>query len=204
MVAYARAQFPDARFVEDRMESFDLGERFDVICSLDSAFLYNYTNADLLASLRTFARHLVPGGLLILEMRNGAFFIGNGAGDGEGGADWLAAEHRSALALDDGTIRTTARYRIDHERQLLRRTRAWQIPGRSAPVLQESAWRLLFPQELRLLLDVAGFSVLAMFDRPGPHTEAHWDHADAPFSETVSGRRLHVVARLAGGCWWRR
>jgi hypothetical protein len=185
------------------MESFDLGERFDVICSLDSAFLYNYTNADLLASLRTFARHLGLGGLLVLEMRNGAFFLGNGAGNGagngEGGADWLAAEHRSALVLDDGTIRTTARYRIDHEQQLLRRTRAWQIPGRSEPLLQESAWRLLFPQQLPLLLDVAGFSVLAMFDRPGPHTEAHWDHADAPFSESVSGRRLHVVARLAGG-----
>jgi hypothetical protein len=140
--------------------------------------------------LRNFARHLVPGGLLILELRNGAFFLGESA--------WLAAEHPSELPLADGTIRTTARYRIDHEQQLLRRTRAWHLPGREEPLMQESAWRLLFPQELRLLLATTGFDVLAMFDRPGPHTEAHWDHADAPFSETVSGRRLHVVARRTG------
>ena len=191
MLAYAREHFPRARFVEARMEAFDLGEQFDAVSSLDSAFLYNYSNAALLATLRNVARHLVPGGLLILEMRNGAFFLGE--------SSWLAAEHRSELTLADGTIRTTARYRIDHEPRLPRRTRAWWLPNRSEPLIQESAWRLLFPRELRLLLEATGFSVLAMFDRPGPHTEAHWDHADAPFGDTVSGRRLHVVARREGG-----
>ena len=120
-------------------------------------------------------------------MRNGAFFLGNTASlDGvrTRSVTWRGTEYTSHTELW-----------IDHAAQLLRRRRTWEWAGRSEPLVQLSAWRLLFPQELRQLLDLAGFDVLALFDEPGPRTDQPWT-TDAPLSAALSGDRLHVVARL--------
>lgn len=187
MVEYAATHHPGVEFVLGDMRSFDLGRRFDVITCLDSAMLYCHTNQDLTAFLRRCRAHLVPGGLLIAEMRNGAFFLGNTElldGTRTRTVTWQGVPYTSRTTLS-----------IDHAAQLLRRLRVWEWPGAPAPLRQRSAWRLLFPQELRHLLDLAGFDVLAMFDQPGPRTERPW-HPDAPLSTELSADRLHVVARL--------
>lgn len=187
MLAYARGQHPTVLFVHGDMRSFRLPGRFDVITCLDSALLYCHRNADLDAFFACCRRHLADDGLLIAEMRNGAFFLGN-------------------TELLDGTTTRTLRWKdvpytshttlwIDHAAQLLRRRRSWEWPGCGRPRHQLSAWRLLFPQELRHFLECAGFELLALFDQPGPRTEHPW-HPDAPLSEQLSADRLHVVARL--------
>ncbi|EEP69930.1 methyltransferase type 11 [Micromonospora sp. ATCC 39149] len=186
MLAHARGRHPQARFVAADMRGFDLGTRFDAVTCLDSAMLYCHTNADLTAFLARCRAHLTPGGLLLAEMRNGAFFLG------------------STELLDGTSVRTvswrgvayTSRTRlwIDHAEQLLRRERIWTWPGAPEPLAQTSAWRLLFPQELRHLLDTAGFDVLTLFDGPGPRTEPPW-RPDASLSTTLRGDRLHLVAR---------
>ena len=189
MLAYARAAYGAERFVDGVMQQFDLGQRFDAITCIDSAFLYNERNTDLVATLRCFRQHLSPNGLLLLEMRNGAYLLGN--------ARWLAAEHTDMIKLDDRVIHARTRYHIDHGAQLLCRTRSWELPDRDAPVTQTSAWRLLFPQEVCLLLAQTGFEVCALFDGPGPHAEAEWVHDDLPLHTTLHNRRLHVIARKA-------
>jgi SAM-dependent methyltransferase len=186
MVAHVREHHPLVDVVRDDMRTFALDRRFDVITCLDSALLYCHTNADLDAFLDRCREHLVPGGLLVAEMRNGAFFLGS-------------------TELLDGVLTRTVTWRgvdytsraelwIDHAAQLLRRRREW-VWDESGPLVQTSAWRLLFPQELRRLLDAAGFDVLALFDTPGPRTEPPWT-ADAELGTALSGDRLHVVARL--------
>ncbi|HTP56372.1 MAG TPA: class I SAM-dependent methyltransferase [Thermoplasmata archaeon] len=67
MLAVARRAVPRARFVRGSMPRFDLPERFDVVTCLFSAIGYVRDERTLRATLRTFARHLVPGGLLIVE-----------------------------------------------------------------------------------------------------------------------------------------
>lgn len=49
------------------MESFDLAKEFDVITCLFSAIGYVRTLPALEATLRNFARHLRPGGVVIIE-----------------------------------------------------------------------------------------------------------------------------------------
>ncbi|XVV06732.1 class I SAM-dependent methyltransferase [Actinosynnema sp. CA-248983] len=184
MVAYAR-EHHRARFVIGDMRTFALDRVFDVITCLDSAFLYCHTNADLTAFLQRCHDHLAPGGLLVAEMRNGAFFLGNTElldGVRTRTVEWQGVPYTSRTELW-----------IDHAAQLLRRRREWTWPG-APPLVQRSAWRLLFPLELRHLLDLAGFEVLALFDSPGPRTDEPWS-ADAPRSVALSGDRLHVVAR---------
>lgn len=187
MLAYVREHHPAVDVTLADMRSFDLGRRFDVITCLDSAMLYCHTNSDLDAFLGRCRAHLSPGGLFVAEMRNGAFFLGNTElldGVRTRSVTWRGIEYTSHTELW-----------IDHADQLLRRRRAWEWAERSEPLVQRSAWRLLFPQELRHLLDLAGFDVLALFDAPGPRTDQPWT-ADAPLSGALSGDRLHVVARL--------
>ncbi|MCI2422368.1 class I SAM-dependent methyltransferase [Saccharopolyspora sp. K220] len=189
MVAYAEERCPAANFVVADMRSFRLPGAFDVVTCLDSAFLYCHTNDELDAFLQRCHDHLRTGGLLIAEMRNGAFFLGN--------TELLDGVQDQAVVWDGVEYRSRTRLWIDHANQLLRRERRWDWPGRDEPLPQHSAWRLLFPQELRHFADRHGFEVVAMFDEPGPRAETPW-HRDAALSTRLSGDRLHLVLRRNG------
>jgi ubiquinone/menaquinone biosynthesis C-methylase UbiE len=67
MLQVARRKLPAVRFVRGSMQNFRLPERFDVITCLFSAIGYVRSEADLRRTLANFARHLHPGGILIVE-----------------------------------------------------------------------------------------------------------------------------------------
>lgn len=67
LLARARERNPDVVFHRGDMRSFDLGERFDVITCLFSAVGHLPSVAALQQTAATFARHLGPGGLLVIE-----------------------------------------------------------------------------------------------------------------------------------------
>ncbi|MFD0020271.1 class I SAM-dependent DNA methyltransferase [Streptomyces sp. NPDC058382] len=188
MLEYARAHHPGPEYLRADLRGFDLGERsFDAVVSLDSALLYCHTNDELDGFLSSSRRSLAPGGLLVAEMRNGAFFLGR--------TELLDTARLDVFTWHGTVYRSTTRLRLDRAAQLLRRTRVWTADDGSPPVEQHSAWRLLFPQELRQLLAVHGFEVLALYDGPGPRTEPQWREGDLP-ATTADADRLHVVARL--------
>ncbi|MCG6492888.1 trans-aconitate 2-methyltransferase [Kitasatospora sp. A2-31] len=187
MIAHARTHHPGPDYHVADMRDFRLPGRFDAALCLDSALLHCHTNDDLDAVLGRLRRHLRPGGLLVAEMRNGAFFLGR--------TELLDAPRTDTVTRDGTTYTSHTTLRIDHAAQLLRRIRIWTTDDGAPPVEQHSAWRLLFPQELRHLLAAHGFTVLALYDRPGPRTEPPWtDGAEA--ADTAEDDRLHLVARL--------
>jgi 2-polyprenyl-3-methyl-5-hydroxy-6-metoxy-1,4-benzoquinol methylase len=67
MLAIARRKFPDVPFHEASMVQFSLGRAFDVIICLFSSIAHVKTAENLTTSLCTMARHLQPGGLLMVE-----------------------------------------------------------------------------------------------------------------------------------------
>jgi ubiquinone/menaquinone biosynthesis C-methylase UbiE len=67
MLARARERLPDAPLHEANMTDFDLGKQFDVITCLFSSIGYLLTVDALNRAAATFARHLQPGGVLLLE-----------------------------------------------------------------------------------------------------------------------------------------
>ncbi|WJK33027.1 class I SAM-dependent methyltransferase [Solwaraspora sp. WMMA2065] len=186
MLAYARRRHQRVRFVEGDLRTFDLGHRFDVVTCLDSALLYCHDNADLTTALANCRRQLTPGGLLVAEMRNGAYFLGN--------TDLVDGPSIRSVRWQGVTYTSRTTLWIDAAAQLLRRRRMWTWPGAEQELVQNSAWRLLFPQELRHLLEGAGFDVLALFDAPGPRTEPPW-RPGAELATGLRGDRLHLVAR---------
>ncbi|MEV6976366.1 class I SAM-dependent methyltransferase [Kitasatospora sp. NPDC093806] len=190
MIEHARAHHPGPAYHLADMRTFALPERFDAVLCLDSALLYCHTDADLDALFDRLRHHLRPGGLLVAELRNGAFFLGR--------TELLDAPRTDTVTRDGVTHTSHTVLRIDRAAQLLRRTRRWTSDDGAPPVEQQSAWRLLFPQELRHLLAHHGFTTLALYDRPGPRTEPPWTD-DTPAvdpAETADGDRLHLVARL--------
>lgn len=67
MLAVARTHLPRVRFEHGMMPDFDLGTTFDVVTCLFSAIGYVRTEPALRRTLRSFARHLSPDGLVIVE-----------------------------------------------------------------------------------------------------------------------------------------
>ncbi|MGW7362088.1 class I SAM-dependent methyltransferase [Streptomyces sp. NPDC054841] len=188
MLQYARTHHPGPDYFRSDLRAFDLGERcFDAVVCLDSALLYCHTNEELDGFLASCGRSLAPGGLLVAEMRNGAFFLGR--------TELLDSPSVNRFTWQGTAYRSTTTLRVDRAAQLLRRTRVWTADDGSPPVEQRSAWRLLFPQELRHVLAFHGFEVLALYDRPGPRTDPPWHEGDLP-AATADADRLHLVARL--------
>jgi SAM-dependent methyltransferase len=63
----AREKLPGVSLIEGDMRAFDLGRRFDALTCLFSAIGYVEDYRELVQSLRCFAAHLRPGGVLVLE-----------------------------------------------------------------------------------------------------------------------------------------
>ncbi|WP_260459951.1 bifunctional 2-polyprenyl-6-hydroxyphenol methylase/3-demethylubiquinol 3-O-methyltransferase UbiG [Streptomyces sp. WAC04114] len=188
MLAHARNHHRGPGYVRADLHDFDLGQGvFDAVVCLDSALLYCHTNDQLDGFLASCRHALTPGGLLVAEMRNGAYFLGR--------TDLLDTPRVNAFTWQGTAYRSTTTLTVDRTAQLLRRRRVWSADDGSEPVEQRSAWRLLFPQELRHLLSEHGFEVLELHDGPGPRTEPPWHEGLLP-GETADADRLHVVARL--------
>ncbi|MEU2062469.1 class I SAM-dependent methyltransferase [Streptomyces sp. NPDC013455] len=188
MITHARAHHPGPEYVHADLHGFDLGQGvFDAVVCLDSALLYCHTNDQLDAFLASCRRALAPGGLLVAEMRNGAYFLGR--------TDLLETPTVDEFRWRGTGYRSTTTLTVDRTAQLLRRVRVWTADDGSEPVEQRSAWRLLFPQELHHLLAAHGFEVLELHDGPGPRTEPPWREGRSP-GDTTDADRLHVVARL--------
>ncbi|MAU81462.1 class I SAM-dependent methyltransferase [Gordonia sp. NPDC062954] len=190
MVRYARSRHRDVRFVEADMREFDVAPRgFDAITCLDSSLLYCHTDDDLRACLDRCRSHTRPGGLLILEMRNGAYFLGN--------SDLMDHPTQFSVQAAGQRWRADTTLWIDHGSQLLRRRRVWHGAD-DEPVVQFSAWRLLFPLEIAGHLSRAGYTIRTMFDAPGPRVDGGWPahppRLPARGGTALAGDRLHIVA----------
>jgi SAM-dependent methyltransferase len=67
MLAVARERFPGIPFHHGDMLDFDLGRQFDVVTCLFSSIAYVKTAPKLEQATATMARHVRPGGVLVIE-----------------------------------------------------------------------------------------------------------------------------------------
>jgi len=67
LLAVARERLPDVPVHEGDMRDFDLGRRFDAVTCLFSSIGYMQTVEELDAAVAAMARHLEPGGVLLVE-----------------------------------------------------------------------------------------------------------------------------------------
>jgi SAM-dependent methyltransferase len=67
MLAVARERLPNVPFHEGDMADFDLGKRFDAVVCMFSSIGYARTVEGLQSAIAAMARHLQPGGVLVVE-----------------------------------------------------------------------------------------------------------------------------------------
>jgi len=67
LLAIAKQRFPEVLFTESDMTEYRLDTTFDAITCLFSAIGYVKTNDRLEAAIDTMARHLNPGGVIVVE-----------------------------------------------------------------------------------------------------------------------------------------
>jgi SAM-dependent methyltransferase len=67
MLAVARERLPAVPFHEGDMADFDLGKRFDAVVCMFSSIGYVQTEERLRSAIAAMARHLEPGGVLVVE-----------------------------------------------------------------------------------------------------------------------------------------
>ncbi len=69
MLEIARAHLgPQAELLQADARAVDLGEQFGLVFIALNTFLHNLTAADQLATLRVAQRHLLPGGMLVVDL----------------------------------------------------------------------------------------------------------------------------------------
>jgi ubiquinone/menaquinone biosynthesis C-methylase UbiE len=67
MLAIAKKKHPKIRFHQGDMTDFDLGRQFDAIVCLFSSIGYVKTKSRLQKAVKNMSRHLLPGGVLLIE-----------------------------------------------------------------------------------------------------------------------------------------
>jgi SAM-dependent methyltransferase len=67
LLGIARSRCPDIEFRQGDMTDFDLDRRFDVVSCLFSSIAYVKTVENLNRAMSCMARHLNPGGMLVIE-----------------------------------------------------------------------------------------------------------------------------------------
>lgn len=67
LLAIARERLPGVPLHEADMTTLDLGREFDVVTCLFSSIAYTVTEARLREAAASLARHVAPGGLLVIE-----------------------------------------------------------------------------------------------------------------------------------------
>lgn len=169
MLAQARrksAGMANVRWVEGDMRAFDLGERFGLAIIPGHSFQHLNTPDDQLACLASIARHLAPGGLLVVHLDHqdpawlGDLLSGKGGGFEERGSFRRAATGRM--------VRTWKAWSYERATQTATSQVAWEEieeDGRVVARWQTDPVRLhcLFRFEMEHLLGRAGYSVEALY-----------------------------------------
>ena len=106
MRAVAHRRLPDVPVHAGDMRDFDLGRRFDAVTCMFNSIGYMASLSEMRAAIRCMARHLVPGGVVVVE-------------------PWWFPERflDGYLAADAGSIDGHAYARVSHSSRHGRRTR---------------------------------------------------------------------------------
>lgn len=114
MLEQSRISNPDRRHVQADMRTLDLGRRFDAVL-LHDAVMYLLEPEDLRAALDAAARHLRPGGALLVVPDVVRETFEEGISGGGGGRDWGEGDGRAARLLEWtwDPDPTDDRYRVD-------------------------------------------------------------------------------------------
>ena len=185
-IDYARSRAEACVLGVGDMRTVRLGRIFDAVTCLGNALSYMLADADLDQAVATFAAHAHPGSLLILDLLNARCYL-----DAGGFRERIEGRIETAAFTAD----SMAVHRLDRATRRLRRTRTWKIAG-EPEIVDTAEYRLLYPEEVKELLETGGFRVLGMYDNREFHaSDLSGTVTSEPDCAGMRGRKLYVFAR---------
>lgn len=160
MLDAARAKASTAgvnvQFVQADMRSFDLGAQFRAILIAGNSLLHMLTIEELMQCLRTVRRHLAPGGRLVFDVSNPDLSLLTRDPGRRHPSLRVQDTQRGEISLEE-----TASYDAATQVRQVR----WYFSSPGAPDFRTVDYRLrmIFPQELLLLLEAAGLRLEARY-----------------------------------------
>ena len=189
-ITYARSVRPGITFHVGDVRTFRLGRTFDLVTCLGNTLSYALTDSDLAETVATFAAHAHEGTLLGADPLNAHTYVeGDGFRERIDGRVDVPGFNATSVSLHE----------LDRHARILRRRRTWHIEGR--PDVEDYAeYRLLFPDQLRHLLEAGGFEIRDIFDnREFRRTELTGRITAGSDVGGLRGRKLYVFARKVTG-----
>ena len=145
-------------WVRGNMRDFDLGRTFDLVFIAANSLLHLHEAADLLSCFRSVRAHLAPGARFIFDVFNpNVRFLADADG---------VRRPRDVLSFQDpdrGNVKVDVAETYDAAAQVTRGM--WHFSTDSEPdfVVAPLELRSIFPQELPLLLSLAGLRLVERF-----------------------------------------
>lgn len=140
------------RFQRSDARALDLQESFDVCISMFAVMSYQTTNEDMLAALHGIREHLDLGGILLFDVWSGAAVL-----------DTLPAVRIHEHKKGDERVFRLVQPALDHMSHTVEveyDVLVIRHDGVAEEAKETHLMRYWFPEELRLFLNVCGFSLL--------------------------------------------
>lgn len=162
---------PQPSFVEGDITSVRLGGApFDAALMMFAVLGYQITNDAVRAALRTVRAHLRPGALFVCDVWYGPAVL-----------SLRPSERTKVVDTEDGQVIRSVRTELDsfaHRADVS--YRLWRLRGKEvvAEMKETHSMRFFFPQELAILFEDAGLTLLelnAFGDAGTPPTEGTWN-----------------------------
>ena len=162
---------PQPHFVEGDVTTCRLpGAKFDAVLMMFAVLGYQVTNAAVRAALETVRAHLKPGGLFVCDVWYGPAVL-----------SVRPSERTKVVDVPGGQVIRSVRTELDsfaHRADV--DYRVWRLKDKQvvAEMHETHAMRFFFPQELALLFEAAGLSLVdlrAFGDVAAPPTDATWN-----------------------------
>jgi ubiquinone/menaquinone biosynthesis C-methylase UbiE len=148
LLAVARRRLPDVPFHEADMRELDLGRSFDVVTCLFSSIGYVQTVEGLQRAVGAMARHVSPGGVLVVEPW---FTPETFDPDHLGDPLIVEAPGIRAVRMNGG--------RVEDRRSILDLHYLIGRPGRVEHIVEEHALGLFDHEDMRSALETTGLAV---------------------------------------------
>jgi len=166
LLQFAASKSDTVQWIEGDMRSFDLNERFALIMLPSNNLGHLHTPEDFENCIDSVKRHLLPGGVFVIDV-----FVPN--------LDLLLRYAEGEHALDEydspeghGRVRVTARSHYESATQIVRTTTIRKAAGQP-DVIGSLDLKMYYPGELEALVRCNG---LRMVDRYGGHAGEAFDN----------------------------
>ncbi|MEV0897234.1 class I SAM-dependent methyltransferase [Actinoplanes sp. NPDC049802] len=148
----------EVEWTQGDMRSFDLGRTFDFVFITANSLLHLHEAEDLVSCFRSVRRHLAPGAPFVFDVFNPSVRV-------LAGADGVRRTRESLAFMDPdrGNVSVDVAEIYDAPAQVTRGT--WFLSTDSEPdfVVAPLEIRSIFPQELPLLITLAGLRLVERF-----------------------------------------